>query len=46
MARRRVSAGAASTPIHQIGIQGRTTKVTLFSIPHSLFPSLSSFLDC
>uniref|UniRef100_A0A0D3H5R0 Uncharacterized protein n=1 Tax=Oryza barthii TaxID=65489 RepID=A0A0D3H5R0_9ORYZ len=26
MARRRVSAGAASTPIHQIGIQGRTTK--------------------
>uniref|UniRef100_A0A0D9YJM3 Uncharacterized protein n=1 Tax=Oryza glumipatula TaxID=40148 RepID=A0A0D9YJM3_9ORYZ len=26
MARRRVSAGAASTPIHPIGIQGRTTK--------------------
>uniref|UniRef100_A0A0D3GZ02 Uncharacterized protein n=1 Tax=Oryza barthii TaxID=65489 RepID=A0A0D3GZ02_9ORYZ len=26
MARRRVSAGAASTPIHQIDIQGRTTK--------------------
>ncbi|KAF2906347.1 hypothetical protein DAI22_12g012700 [Oryza sativa Japonica Group] len=29
MARRRVSAGAASTPIHQIGIQGRTTKQAL-----------------
>uniref|UniRef100_A0A0E0BWA6 Uncharacterized protein n=1 Tax=Oryza meridionalis TaxID=40149 RepID=A0A0E0BWA6_9ORYZ len=26
MVRRRVSAGAASTPIHQIGIKGRTTK--------------------